>query len=125
MRALLLVPLILAACVQAEEKDAPYPWKLVAIDGQPFEARATLAIEEDRAFGQAPCNTWSGEVQREPFPAWRIRNVVATEMACDDLAAESAFFAAMAAMTHSSVGPGHLELVDRKGRVMEFVPLAP
>lgn len=125
MRALLLIPLILAACVQAEEKDDPYYWKLVAIDGQPFAARATLAIEDDRAFGQAPCNRWSGEVQREPFPEWRIRKVVATKMACDDLAAESAFFAAMAAMTHSSVGLGYLELVDQKGRVMEFVPLAP
>ncbi len=125
MRALFLIPLILAACVQAEEKDDPYYWKLVAIDGKPFEARATLAIEDDRAFGQAPCNTWSGEVQREPFPEWRIRNVVATEMACDDLAAESAFFAAIAAMTHSSVGLGYLELVDQKGRIMEFVPVAP
>ena len=124
MRALLPLPLILAACISAEQ-DAPYYWKLVSIDGQPFPARATLAIQEDRAFGQAPCNSWSGEVQKEPFPEWRIRNVVATEMACDDLAAESTFFAGMAAMTHSSVGFGHLELVDQKGREMKFVPLEP
>lgn len=124
MRALLLLPLILAACVPVE-KDAPYYWKLVSIDGQPFPARATLAIQEDHAFGQAPCNSWSGEVQKNPFPEWRIRNVVATEMACEDLPAESAFFAAMAAMTHSAVGLGHLELVDQAGREMKFVPLDP
>lgn len=125
MRAFLVLPLILAACVPSEPKDKPYVWKLTAIDGQPFTARATLVVDGDRAYGEAPCNAWSGDIEKEPFPEWRIRNVVATEMACDDLAAEVEFFAAMAAMTHSGVGLGHLELVDQKGREMSFVPLNP
>ncbi|MBL9054998.1 MAG: META domain-containing protein [Rhodobacteraceae bacterium] len=126
MRRALILPLLLAACVAAPE-EKPYYWRLVSIDGVPFPANATLAIDGDkaRAFGQAPCNAWSGEIVSTPFPAWAIRNVVATEMACDDLAAEAAFFAAMAAMTHSAVGIGHLELVDQKGREMKFVPVAP
>jgi heat shock protein HslJ len=125
MRALLALSLILAACVQAGPEDKAYVWKLVAIDGRTFVARATLVIEGDRAHGEAPCNTWSGDIEKEPFPEWRIRNVTATEMACDNLAAEADFFAAMAAMTHSSVGIGYLELVDQHGRKMSFVPLNP
>ena len=115
MRRLLILPLLLAACVTEPERP-PYYWRLVSIDGVPFTANATLAIDGDkaRAFGQAPCNAWSGEIVSTPFPAWAIRNVTATEMACADLAAETAFFAAMAAMTHSAVGIGHLELVDQK-----------
>lgn len=125
MRVLLALPLILAACVQTQPPGRAYVWKLVAIDGQPFPARATLVIDDDRAFGDAPCNTWSGHIEKEPFPEWRIRDVTATEMACDDLGLEATFFAAMAAMTHSSVGLGHLELVDQTGRNMQFVPLNP
>lgn len=121
----LLLPLALMACVQEKPAEKPYFWKLVSIDGVAFPANATLAMQDDRAFGQAPCNSWTGEVIREPFPETNIRNVVATEMACDDLPAEQQFFAAMAAMTHSSVGFGHLELVDQKGREMKFVPLNP
>lgn len=124
MRALIL-PLLLAACVAEKPEAKPYIWQLVSIDGQPYPARATLLIDGDKAGGQAPCNQWSGDVVKDPFPVWQIRNVVATEMACDDLAAEADFFAAMAAMTHSSVGIGHLELVDQQGRVMQFTPLNP
>lgn len=125
MRALLLLPLILAACVASEPDAKPYVWKLVAIDGQPFDAEATLIIDGDKAYGRAPCNQWSGRVVTEPFPVWQIRDVVATEMACEDWQAEAKFFEAMAAMTHSGVGIGHLELVDQQGREMQFVPLNP
>lgn len=124
MRAALLLPLLLAACV-TQSKDEPYIWKLVSIDGQPFAATATLVIEGDRAYGQAPCNRWSGQIETEPFPEWRIRKVAATMMACDKLAEEQVFFTAMQAMTHQAVGLGHLELVDQTGREMRFVPVAP
>ena len=124
MRYALLFPLLLAACV-TQPKNEPYYWKLVSIDGQPFGVTATLAIEGDRAFGQAPCNRWTGQVETDPFPEWRIRKVAATMMACDKLAEEQVFFAAMQAMTHQSVGIGHLELVDQKGREMKFVPVVP
>ncbi len=125
----LLLPLALMACVDEkpteQPADKPYFWKLVSIDGVDFAANATMAFKDDRVSGQAPCNAWSGDVISTPFPERNIRNVVATKMACEDLAAEQQFFAAMAAMTHSSVGFGHLELVDQKGREMKFVPLNP
>ncbi|MBL4927086.1 META domain-containing protein [Fuscibacter oryzae] len=126
MRHAMLLPLLLAACVTQTE-DQPYYWKLVSIDGQPFAANATLAIDTDkgRAFGQAPCNRWTGQIETDPFPEWRIRKVAATMMACDKLAEEQVFFAAMQAMTHQAVGLGHLELVDQKGREMKFVPVTP
>ena len=124
MRHALLLPLFLAACVTAPE-DKPYYWKLVSIDGQPFAANATLAIDGTRAFGQGPCNRWTGQIETDPFPEWRIRKVAATMMACDQLAEEQVFFTAMQAMTHQSVGIGHLELADQKGREMKFVPVVP
>ena len=127
MRILMMMPIVLAACVAGKPAEKPYFWKLVSIDGQPFTATATLATADEgtRAFGQAPCNSWSGDIVKDPFPTWAIRNVISTEMACADLPAEQAFFAAMAAMTHQSVGLGHLELVDQSGREMKFVPLSP
>jgi heat shock protein HslJ len=125
----LILPLTLMACVEAkpaeEPVEKPYFWKLISIDGVDFPATATMAFSGDRVSGQAPCNAWSGDVIKTPFPETNIRNVVATMMACDNLAAEQQFFAAMAAMTHESVGFGHLELVDQKGREMKFVPLNP
>jgi len=118
---------LLAGCVAPEPEPAqkPYFWRLMSIDGVPFAAGATLAIDDGRAFGQGPCNSWTGKVYATPFPEWRIRDVVATELACDDLPAEARFLAAMDDMTHAAVGIGDLDLVDQKGRAMKFVPLAP
>src|SRR5690606_2738120 len=102
----------------------PHDWKLVALNRQPFIATATLALDETgtRASGRAPCNSWSGRVVTEPFPTWAIRDVVATEMACPQLAAEQAFFAALARATHMSVGTGHLTLTGDQGLRMDFIP---
>ncbi|NGM45676.1 META domain-containing protein [Rhodobacter sp. SGA-6-6] len=125
-RALLALPLALLACVQTPEL-RPYPWKLVSIGGKPFAATATFALDESgkRVSGQAPCNTWSGRIVTTPSPEWAIRDVVSTEMACPDLAAEQEFYAGLARATHMAVGIGYLRLTDTKGFTMEFVPLAP
>lgn len=125
MRLALTCALALAACVPAPQDDfKPYVWKLVSIGGQPFAANATMAFSEDGSIvsGQAPCNQWSGTVIRTPFPEWNIRQVVSTEMACDDLAAETSFFAGLAQTTHQAVGIGYLTLTDQQGFTMEFVP---
>ena len=125
-RALLALPLALLACVPAPEF-RPYYWKLVSIGGQPFAATATFALDESgkRVSGQAPCNTWSGRIANQPDPVWAIRDVVATEIACPELAAEQAFFAGLARATHMAVGIGYLQLTDMQGFTMEFVPAAP
>ena len=125
-RILLALPLALLACVQAPEFK-PYHWKLVSIGGKPFAATATMALDESgkRVSGQAPCNTWSGRIVTTPSPEWAIRDVVSTEMACPDLAAEQEFYAGLARATHMAVGIGYLRLTDTRGFTMEFVPLAP
>lgn len=125
-RALLALPLALLACVPAPEFK-PYHWKLVSIGSKPFTATATLALDESgqRVSGQAPCNTWSGRVFNRPDPVWAIRDVVTTEMACPDLAAEQTFYAGLARATHMAVGIGYLRLTDTKGFTMEFTPLSP
>lgn len=125
-RALLALSLLLPACVNTPEFK-PYHWKLVSMGGKPFAATATLALDESgkRVSGQAPCNSWSGRIVNQPSPVWAIRDVVTTEMACPDLAAEQEFYAGLARATHMAVGIGYLTLTDTKGFTMDFVPLSP
>lgn len=119
--------LLLSGCVATEPEDPPYWWKLVAIDGKPFTANAQIAFrgkDGDRIIGQAPCNSFSARVVKEPFPTVRYVDITATEMACDDLAAETAFFQALSEMTGEGVGIGYLYLVNQDGRRMDFKPPA-
>ncbi|VAV89674.1 FIG00992850: hypothetical protein [hydrothermal vent metagenome] len=95
-------------------------WRLVEIDGQPFNARATLDFTDEGALsGQAPCNTYSGK-QSAPYPWFTAENIVVTQMACVDLAAETAYFEALTAMTLSEVSGGTLILSSYEGREMVF-----
>ena len=122
-----VVLLALAGCVSSTPDEPPYWWKLVSIDGKPFAANAQIAFQGehgDRIIGQAPCNNFSGRVVKEPFPTVRFVDIAATEMACDDLAAETQFFAALGEMTGEGVGIGYLYLVNDAGRRMDFKPLA-
>jgi len=95
-------------------------WRLVEIDGQPFTARATLGFaDEGRLSGQAPCNSYLGQ-QTVPYPWFRAEKIVTTHMACPDLAAETVYFAALAAMTLSEVSGAALILSNDAGREMVF-----
>ncbi len=122
-RILLALPLALLACVETTAF-MPQEWKLVALNRQPFIANATLSLDKsgDRASGRAPCNSWSGRVVKDPFPTWAIRDVTSTEMACASLAAEEAFFAALARATHMAVTANSLTLTDKQGLRMDFIP---
>lgn len=125
--ALTLILLLLSACVAPEPEQPPYWWKLVSIDGKPFPATAQIAFRGengDRIIGQAPCNSFSARVVKEPFPTVRFVDITATEMACDALAAETAFLAALSQMTGEGVGIGYLYLVNEAGRRMDFQPAA-
>lgn len=122
-----LVLLALAGCVSSTPDEPPYWWKLVSIDGKPFTANAQIAFQGedgDRLIGRAPCNSFSARVVKEPFPTVRFTDITATEMACDDLAAETAFFSALSQMTGEGVGIGYLYLVNDAGRRMDFQPAA-
>jgi len=96
-------------------------WQLRAIDGQAFAARASLDLStQGRVTGQAPCNRFSAVLTGD-LPAFRPGPIVATRMACADLAAEAAFLAALAAMTGAEVDEaGALVLSGPDGRRMVF-----
>lgn len=96
-------------------------WRLVAIDGEAFAARATIDFSEPgRVTGTAPCNRWFAGLD-STLPEFLPAEIGATKMACPDLAAEADFFEALASMTRAEVtAPGTLVLTGDKGRSMEF-----
>ncbi|MFN4153093.1 MAG: META domain-containing protein [Paracoccaceae bacterium] len=117
----------LAACLPAGAQDVPsqyraIEWKLLSIDGQPFPADAKIDLNTPgQISGQGPCNRFSGSYDGI-LPEFRPGAIAATKMACADLAAESAMFAALEAMTRAEVtGPVTLLLTGPKGGSMEFV----
>ncbi|MDP2080438.1 MAG: META domain-containing protein [Pseudotabrizicola sp.] len=117
----------LAACLPAVAYGVPpeylaIEWKLVSIDGQPFLARGNLDLSTaGKIAGQGPCNRFFAEYGGT-LPDFRLGAIGATRMACPDLAAESAMFAALGQMTRAEVtGPVTLLLTGPKGGSMEFV----
>lgn len=114
----------LAACNGDEtisgyaDPDAIY--RLEELFGDPFPAQATISFpEEGRIAGEGPCNRFSA-AQRVPYPWFEAGQVVATRRACPDLAAETAFFAALGAMTLAEISGPVLILSDEAGRQMVF-----
>lgn len=119
---------VLTACMPAADpQEDLYWWRLVAIDGQPYAARALIVYADGRSrvLGQGPCNRFTADRVTTPFPTDRLTNIVATEMACDALAEEQRFFAALAEMQRTGVGIGALYMVNDAGRRLDFVPDAP
>jgi heat shock protein HslJ len=95
-------------------------WQLVELDGKPFDARATLSFADEGALsGQAPCNRYSGQ-QSAPYPWFQAEKIAVTRMACPQLAAETAYFEALSAMTLSEVSGETLILSNDAGREMVF-----
>ncbi len=95
-------------------------WQLHEIDGQPFEARATLSFpEEGKLSGDAPCNHYFG-AQTAPYPWFKAENVGATRRACPDLAAETVYLAALSEMSLAEVAGDTLILSNDAGREMVF-----
>lgn len=115
--------LTLAACVDLNGRNDRV-WQLASLDGAAFTAPATLKLDAsgNLVSGSAPCNTWSGRVVTDPFPAWAIREVTKTEKACSEMAAEKEFFAGLARATHMAVSTESLTLSDLTGYTMEFRP---
>lgn len=122
--ACLLAALGLSAC-RADETVAGHgasgrTWTLAELDNMPFTARATLTFPETgRIAGQAPCNRYFATLT-VPYPWFKAEAIGATRMACPDLAAESAYLAALGEMTLSEVLGDVLILRDDAGRSMVF-----
>jgi heat shock protein HslJ len=120
MRGVLLFVLLLSACA-APPPAAPQPtFALAYLDDGPFAPLATLRfVGPDRIEGQAPCNRYSAGITA-PLPAFATSSIVATELACDALAAEAVFFDALALMTTAEITGDTLTLRSPTGRTMVF-----
>ncbi len=121
--------LALAAC-REDETVAGYGaagviWRLETIDGAAFAASATLTFPaEGEISGEAPCNRFFGRMET-PYPWFEAKNLAVTRRACPDLPAESAFFAALGAMTLAEVSGDTLILSTPEGREMVFTRSQP
>lgn len=111
--AALAAPYLLGACVVIAGPTTEVPegnwllpgtsWKLVELDGAPFAANAVATLTEDgRIAGQAPCNAYNGDYEGH-WPDLSFKPVARTRMACPDLEAENAYFAAMEKVNHAEM----------------------
>ena len=95
-------------------------YRLIQIDGDPFNATATIAFpEQGVAKGTGPCNLWSAR-QTAPYPWLDLSPIAVTERACPDLDAERAFFDALAAISLAEVQGDTLILSNEAGAEMVF-----
>lgn len=123
-RLILLCALLISGC-QADESVAAYldgsgKFRLVSIDGAPFEADVTIDLSEaGRISGTAPCNRYFAD-QTAPYPWFEIGPIGAARTACPALDQEAAYFAALAAMSLAEVLGGTLILSNIDGREMLF-----
>lgn len=123
------LPLALAACAGDEtisafvDKNATY--RLVEIDGEPFDAPATVSFPKKGVIsGQAPCNSFSGDLAA-PYPWFELGIMRATRSVCGQIDAEKAFFKALAAMTLIEASGDFLILRDDNEREMVFIKSEP
>ena len=95
-------------------------WTLAEINGQPFNARATLTFpDEDTVAGKAPCNRYSARLT-VPYPWFEVGPIRTTKMACSDLRKETKYFTILRQMTLSEVLENVLILSTPEGKNMVF-----
>ncbi|MGR3270101.1 META domain-containing protein [Thalassococcus profundi] len=129
MRIDLLLSIGLLAACSADETVFSYgagerTFAVQSIDGDGFDARATLSFPEPgRIAGRAPCNAYSG-AQLVPYPWFEAGEIIATKMACPDLAAEAAYFEALAEMALVKVEDGTMRLWNDAGREIVLTEVA-
>ncbi|KRA40285.1 META domain-containing protein [Devosia sp. Root635] len=98
-------------------------WQLTALDGAPVDAEVTttLVISADGVGGNGGCNTYGGNLAPTP-DGIAITQVFSTMMACDGLAQEQAFFAALEAADGFTLVNGNLHLLANGNLVAELAP---
>lgn len=131
MRRALAALLVAAACTPAPPPDEPgsgpagwilpgTEWRLVELDGAPYAARLTATLTEDgRIVGQGPCNRFVAPYAGR-WPDIAFSPAATTRMACADLGAETAAFAALARVNRGENGPGGLVLSGPEGTRLRF-----
>jgi heat shock protein HslJ len=113
--------LAMTACTAQAQDPTGVEWQLLAIDGQVVDIPATLTVHEGGGIsGKAPCNRYNGRNQAS-LPELNVPGFMSTKMACDKLAEEQVFFAALSAMTRlERLDERTLVLTGPEGRSMEF-----
>ncbi|MDG1102746.1 MAG: META domain-containing protein [Ascidiaceihabitans sp.] len=125
MRFAVLALLAFIPACQADETVRTYgaaarEWTLVEINGQPFNASATLTFPDgDTIAGKAPCNRYSANMT-VPYPWFEVGLILATKMACGDLRKETEYFTILRQMTLSEVLGDVLILNTPEGKNMVF-----
>ena len=73
---------------------------LTLLDGGTPPYTATLGLQKPGVVqGRGPCNSYSAPLTAD-LPAFKIAEIMATKMACPDLAAEQQFFDLLRQMDH-------------------------
>ena len=86
-------------------------WQLTELGGAPTSAKitSTANFSADGVGGNGGCNTYGGTLTVTPTGI-DITEIMSTMMACDGLAQEQAFFAALEATTNYRIEDGTLLL---------------
>ena len=99
---------------------ASQKWTLVEINDLPAPSPATLTFPETGWIaGQAACNSYRATMD-VPYPWFETGPILATKSICPEIAAETAFLAALAEMTLSEVLGDTLILSTTDGRKLVF-----
>lgn len=95
-------------------------WTLKTLNGAPFPVAATLTFPKvGEINGQGPCNRYFGAMAAS-YPQFNAGPIGSTRMACPNLAAETAFLAALEAATLSDIDDDTLTLSNPEGLKMVF-----
>lgn len=96
-------------------------WKLQTIDGEAFEARATLSFPAPAQIaGTTPCNSFFG-VQTQPMPGFGAARLGITQRICMHFQQEAEYITALRDMTISEFDGNRLVLRNEAGREMVFI----
>ena len=120
---LALIALSLTGCRADDVTRAFGPdrvWTLKQLNGAPFAAGATLTFPTtDEIAGAGPCNRYFGAMNAS-YPQFSVGPIGSTRMACPDMAAETAFFAALDLATQANASNNTLTLSGPDGLEMVF-----
>jgi len=95
-------------------------WTLVEINGQPFDANATLTFPGNNTIaGKASCNQYFASMT-VPYPWFKVGPIRATKMACADLQKEAEYLKSLQQVTLSEVLGNVLILSTSEGQNMAF-----
>lgn len=120
--------LITALCLASASKsigqdtESGRLWRLQSLDGASVTAEVTLSLGPDGAIaGSAGCNRYVGQSEAT-LPDFAAGPLATTRMACPDMEIETAYLAALAAMTTAELGDDRLVLSAPGGAQLVFEP---